>query len=76
MSCSFIPLDKSPGLIQIGIGEVLRRIIGKCVFIVVKPDIVKVTAYDQLFSGLEAGCQVCCSCSFRHLLIMELRPSG
>ena len=26
--------------------------------IVVKPDIVKATAYDQLCSGLEAGCEV------------------
>ena len=58
MSCRLIPLGKSPGVRPIGIGEVLRRIIGKAVMIVIKPDIVKATAYDQLCSGLEAGCEV------------------
>ena len=31
LACQLIPLDKSPGICPIGIGEVLRRIIGKTV---------------------------------------------
>ena len=58
MPCRLIPLDKLPGVRPIGIGEVLRRIIGEAVMIVVKHYIVKATAYNQLCSGLETGCQV------------------
>ena len=35
-SCRLIPLDKHPGVRPIGIGEVVRRIIGKAVMTVVK----------------------------------------
>jgi len=34
LACRLIPLDKNPGLRQIGVGEVLRRIIGKAVMVV------------------------------------------
>ena len=34
LSCRLIPLDKKPGVRPIGIGEVLRRIIGKAVLYV------------------------------------------
>ena len=30
-SCRLIPLDKNPGIRQMGVGEVLRRIVGKTV---------------------------------------------
>ena len=38
-----IPLDKSPGVRPIGVGEVLRRIIGKAILTVLKSDILNVT---------------------------------
>ena len=39
MACRLIPLDKNPGLRPIGVGEVLRRIIGKIVVWVLSPDL-------------------------------------
>ena len=56
-SCRLIPLDKNPGLRPIGIGEVLRRIMGKAVMIVLKPDVLEATGYEQLCAGIEAGCE-------------------
>ena len=58
MSCRLIPLDKSPGVRPIGIGEVIRRIIGKSVMSVVKQDVLRSTSYQQLCAGREAGCKV------------------
>ena len=58
MACRLIPLDKSPGVRPIGIGEVLRRIIGKAVMTIVKPDILAATGYSQLCAGQEAGCEI------------------
>ena len=58
MACRLIPLDKSPGIRPIGLGEVLRRIIGKAVMIIVKPDILNATGYKQLCAGQEAGCEI------------------
>ena len=58
MSCRLIPLDKAPGIRPIGIGEVLRRIIGKAVMTVIKPDILNATGYQQLCAGQNAGCEV------------------
>ena len=55
MACRLIP---SPGIRPIGIGEVLRRIIGKAVMIIVKPDILNATGYKQLCAGQEAGCEI------------------
>ena len=58
VACRLIPLDKSPGIRSIGIGEVLRRIIGKAILTVLKSDILKGTGYQQLCAGLESGCEV------------------
>ena len=58
VACSSIPLDKSPGVRPIGVGEVLRRIIGKAILTVLKSDILNVTGYEQLCAGLESGCEV------------------
>ena len=39
LACRLIPLDKNPGLRPIGIGETLRRILGKAVMSVLKRDV-------------------------------------
>ena len=39
LACRLIPLDKNPGLRPIGIGETLRRILGKAVMSVMKLDV-------------------------------------
>ena len=57
ISCRLIPLDKSPGVRPIGIGEVLRRIIGKSIISVIKPDILISTGSLQLAAGLPSGCE-------------------
>ena len=58
VACRIIPLHKSPGIRPIGVGEVLRRIIGKAILTVLKSDILNVTGYQQLCAGLELGCEV------------------
>ena len=52
-----IPLDKNPGVRPIGIGEVLRRIIGKALISTIKPEIMKSAGSLQLCAGQEAGCE-------------------
>ena len=47
MACRLIPLDKNPGLRPIGIGEVLRRIIGKAVSITLRKDLLDLCNYVQ-----------------------------
>ena len=47
VACRLISLDKSPGVRPIGIGEVLRRIIGKAILTVLKSDILNITDYQQ-----------------------------
>ena len=58
VACRLIPLDKSPGVRPIGVGEVLRRIIGKAILTVLKSGILNVTGYQQLCAGLKSGCEV------------------
>ena len=50
-----VPLDKCPGLRPIGIGEILRRIIGKCVMMVLKKDVQKDAGPLQTCAGHEGG---------------------
>ena len=60
-SCRLIPLEKDPGVRPIGIGEVLRRIVGKVVIYTIKPDILNSAGSLQLCAGLPAGiaCKIC-----------------
>ena len=55
MACSLIPLDKDPGLRPIGIGEVLRRIIGKAVTHVLRSEHQSSAGGLQLCVGQPGG---------------------
>ena len=47
-----IPLDEGEGAVRpIGVEEVIRRIMGKCVMIVTKPDVVDASGSLQVFAG-------------------------
>lgn len=53
-----IPLLKAPtGIRPIGIGEVLRRIVGKAVITEIKPEIMESAGCLQLCAGQKAGCE-------------------
>ena len=57
-ACRLIPAMKQPsGVRPIGIGEVLRRIIGKAIVAEIKPDIVESCGSLQLCGGQKAGCE-------------------
>ena len=60
LNCRLIPLDKNPGIRPIGIGEVLRRIIGKSVITFLKPEIIESVGPLQLSAGQEGGCEAAC----------------
>ena len=49
-----IPLDKNPGVRPIGVGETLRRIIGKIVLSVLSDDIMFAAEATQVCAGCEA----------------------
>ena len=57
IACRLIPLDKNPGIRPIGIGEVLRRILGKAVTTFIKQDIISSVGPLQLSSGQEGGAE-------------------
>ena len=50
-----IPLDKSPGVRPIGVGEVVRRVIGRAVLQLLKAEILRATGTSQLCSGQPGG---------------------
>ncbi len=52
-----IPLSKNPGVRPVGIGEVLRRIIGKSLVSVLKRDITKAAGSTQVCAGHPSGCE-------------------
>ena len=57
LACRLVPLDKRPGLRPIGVGEVLRRIIGKAIMYVSKKGVMECCSRIQMCSGHEAGCE-------------------
>ena len=57
MACRLIPLDKSPVICPIGIGELPRRIIPKSVLRIAREDIQEAAGPLQTCAGYEAGCE-------------------
>ena len=57
-ACRLIALDKMPGIWPIGVGEVVKRIIGKAILRTVKEDIQRVVGPLQLCAGYENGVEV------------------
>ena len=56
-ACRLIPLDKYPGVRPIGIGEVVRRIIGKAIMKTTKCFLRNAVGCIQLCAGHDAGCE-------------------
>ena len=56
-SCRLIPLDKNPGIRPIGVGEVLRRIVGKTVSGFLKEKIKEAAGPLQVCAGHNAGAE-------------------
>jgi hypothetical protein len=57
VACSLIPLDKDPGVRPIGIGEVLRRIMGKVVTKILQKDLVNSVDGVQMCVGQQGGAE-------------------
>ena len=56
-ACRLIALNKNPGCRPVGVGEVLRRIIGKAVMEVTKDDVRESVGNLQVCVGQQAGCE-------------------
>ena len=57
LASKLIPLDKNPGLRPIGVGEVLRRIIGRAVMRTCRSSIIESAGDLQLCAGQQGGCE-------------------
>ena len=56
MACRLITLDKGDGPVRpVGVGEVFRRIIAKCVIQITKPDILDAIGSLQVSAGQKSG---------------------
>ena len=56
LACRLIPLDKGDGSVRwIGVGEVIWRIIAKCVVQIAKPKIIQATGSMQVCAGQKSG---------------------
>ena len=55
VACRLIPLDKNPGVHPMGISEVTRRIVGKCINWVLRKDIQQAAGPLQVATGLQGG---------------------
>ena len=59
-ACKLIQLNKNPGVRPIGVGEVLRRIVGKAVSNIAKLDLLESMGPLQLCAGQNVGCEAAC----------------
>ena len=57
LACRLIPLDKITGLRPIGVGEVLRRIVGKVVMKVCRQDVQRAAGSLQVGARQSGGCE-------------------
>ena len=57
VSCRLLSVDKNPGARPIGVGEVLRRIVGKCIGWVLKEDIQLAAGPLQTTTRLQSGAE-------------------
>ena len=57
VACRLIALDKCPGVRPIGIGETVRRIIGKAIALTIKEDIQEAAGPLQVCAGHISGCE-------------------
>ena len=57
VACRLIPLNKNPGVRPIGVGEVMRRIVGKMVAWSLKEEIQHAAGPLQMSSGLNGGAE-------------------
>ena len=55
MACRLIAIDKCPGVRPIGVGETLRRVIGKTVCMITRSDVEEIAGVSQLCAGIKAG---------------------
>ena len=56
LACRLIPLDKGDGSVRpTGVGEVIRRIIAKCVVQIAKSEIIQATGSMQVCAGQKSG---------------------
>ena len=51
LASRLIPLDKNPGLQPTGVGEVVKRIIGKAIVHTLKEDIIRSVENLQVYAG-------------------------
>lgn len=61
-ACRLIPLDKNPGVRPIGIGEVLRRLIGRCITRNISSELQRIGGNTQLCLGQKAGIEHAIHC--------------
>ena len=55
LACCLVPLNKNPGVRPIGVGEVVRRMIGKAIMKIVKKDVMFSVGSLQACSGIPSG---------------------
>ena len=54
-ACRLIPLNKNPGVRPIGIGEVMRRILGKAILQLIRHEVMDAAGSLQLCAGQDSG---------------------